>query len=475
MNFEEQDWNAAILEDLSPTLNRDNSSTMDSRPSTAAGSVEGHQRPNTHPTTQPLSPRRRASKRSKKHQRRKSSGGSQQQQVKIQQRQERKWGTYSIVRTSASRERFLCIAKLKQKHASGPFKLKLARAILSYVQREIREIRDDPEALPDHCIQIEEHGGRGGPVTVVLKMDVLEELLPRFNKLKASKASNRAIAKQLEADVIVRFQDPGEYPLNSRAVKPPITLEVLHRLVPRKADKHMRQFFKDQWSKNKDNFYQLAPLLELICSQGRVYRSSDPRSGALSHRGQKQESHRGSSKADTDKIDYDIILRLNSGARCRLEKRFTGPKRAGMELRVAKGTKLEFFWFHLFEWFHDIRISTKYRRRIFTQIPEALFRVIIGYVVDEPNPDISGDVSSWFSRSLVICKMNENKKAGKGGWNSLHKNSGKHSYSRTILKTQKNNFFALKKRFGLKELGDKAVETLFLSFQDYQPKHHLDD
>merc|ERR1719334_2417213 len=90
------------------------------------------------------------------------------------------------------------------------------------------------------------------------------------------------------------------------------------------------------------------------------------------------------SENNGDSRDYDVLVRLKSGARFKVEKRYT---MKGSVLRVSKGTKIEFFWSHLFNWSRNLSLRRNSRISPFSRLPVSLLKLIIGYTVAVPLPE----------------------------------------------------------------------------------------
>merc|ERR1719285_559311 len=134
-------------------------------------------------------------------------------------------------------------------------------------------------------------------------------------------------------------------------------------------------------------------------------------------------------------------------------------------LRVAKGTKVEFFWSHLYHWYRDQILQMKPRGSLLGRMPTSLLTLIIGYTVEAPLPEV--DFRSWFSASLPICRVTLVQKKEQNRYSWAYRQS-RMSY----VKAYPKNFWALKKRLNLvnTKLSSIDVEKLFQLFDGFDYK-----
>jgi len=228
---------------------------------------------------------------------------------------------------------------------------------------------------------------------------------------------------------------------NKHSIEENISMEALLRYLPRKEDiifREMVQAFMTTYESPT-----LGPFLNILKDEATVKPPSD---------------------STGDPRDFDVLVRLKTGARFKVEKRYT---MKGSVLRVAKGTKIEFFWSHLFDWFRDLTLQGKSRRNLFVRMPLSLFTIIIQYTVEEPAPE--PDFRNWFTPALPICRM------------SVIDLKWKRRYSQRLankryIKTIPKNFWALKKRLKVGQHGPPAklvnedIENLFRLFDGFDYK-----
>jgi hypothetical protein len=220
-----------------------------------------------------------------------------------------------------------------------------------------------------------------------------------------------------------------------------ISMKALLRYLPRRVDIMFREMVKTFMSSN--DLPALKPFLTVLKNEANVMPPNE---------------------STGNPRDYDVLVRLKTGARFRVEKRYT---MKGSILRVAKGTKIEFFWSHLFNWFRDLTLEVKAKKSLFSRIPINLLTIIIQYTVEEPIPEL--DYRNWFSAPVTICRMSVIDKKWKKRYSQRLTN---YSYIKTIPKS----FWALKKRFrdeknqSHTKLSTEDVESLFRMFHGFDYK-----
>jgi len=320
-----------------------------------------------------------------------------------------------------------CLVNIKVRETEKQtlkMKLKLIKSVLRLLKREIPETRGK-DVLAPPFVSISSSEGKRNIVWIKLP----QYIIPKFVKLQPSKERNKFISRQLgdiDMNLALKFRS------GKHSVEESISMESLLRYLPRKEDLIFREMVQGFMTTNKSP--ALRPFLNVLKDEAAVKPPSD---------------------SNGDPRDFDILVRLKTGARFKVEKRYT---MKGSVLRVAKGTKIEFFWSHLFDWFRDLTLYVKSRTNLFIKMPLSLFTIIIQYTVEEPVPEL--DFRNWFSPALPICRMSVIDKKWKRRYSQRLAN-------KTYIKTIPKNFWALKKRFKDEQNGSPAkivnedIENLF--------------
>jgi len=326
---------------------------------------------------------------------------------------------------------YLKLGKLKELTLRK--KLSLIKAILRLLKREISEAREKDVLAPSFVTISSEERKH------VISIKLPDYIVPKFLRIQPSKERNKFLSRQLgdaSMSITLKFRS-GKISSSSGN----ISMEALLRYLPSKVDTMFREMVQTFMSSN--DLPALKPFLTVLKNEATV---------------------KPPSESTGDPRDYDVLVRLKTGARFRVEKRYT---MKGSVLRVAKGTKIEFFWSHLFNWFRDLTLEVKARKSLFSRMPVNLLTIIIQYTVEEPIPEL--DFRNWFTAPVTICRMTVNDKKWKKRYSQRLSN---YSYIKTIPKS----FWALKKRFRDEQnqshakLSSEDVENLFQMFDGFDYK-----
>jgi len=335
---------------------------------------------------------------------------------------------------SADRQIVSCVVYLKCVHIekkSLKWKLCLLRAVLSFLKREIPQIREQ-DVLGPSFVSISSPEERKYVIAIMLP----HYIVPKFLKLKPSKESNKFISRQLEdasMSVTVKFKS-GQYSNQDK-----ICMKALLSQQPRKVDTIFREMVQNFMISNETP--TLHSFLTTLKNEAAVMAPSE---------------------STGDPRDYDVLVRLKTGARFKVEKRYT---MKGSVLRVSKGTKIEFFWSHLFNWSRDLSLRRNSRKSLFSRVPVSLLKLIIEYTVAVPLPE--PDFRTWFTVPVPICRLTVLDKKKQKRHSNSQRNSGM-----SYIKTNPKNFWALKKRFNFSraKLSNNDVEKLFRLFDGFDFK-----
>jgi len=308
------------------------------------------------------------------------------------------------------------------------WKLSLLRGVLNFLKREIPQARED-DVLAPSFVSLSSLEQRKYVIAIMLP----QYIVPKFLKLKPSKESNRFISRQIEdgMNVIVKFM-PGQHSGRDK-----ISMEALLSQLPRKVDTVFRGMVHDFMMSNETP--SLKTFLTMLKNEANVMAPSE---------------------STGDSRDYDVLVRLKSGARFKVEKRYT---MKGSVLRVAKGTKIEFFWSHLFNWSRSLSMQMESEKSLFGRMPVSLLTLIIEYTAEVPLPE--PDFRNWFTAPVPICRLTliDKKKQKRYSYNQRYSNA-------SYIKANPRNFWALKKRFYLPKVSVEDVEKVFQLFDGFDYK-----
>jgi len=337
--------------------------------------------------------------------------------------------SFSTDRQIVSCEVYLKFIKIEKR--SLKWKLSLLRAVLSFLKREIPQAREE-DVLAPSFVSISSFRARKYVIAIMLPRCIV----PKFLKLKPSKESNKFISRQLEdasMNVTVKFKSGQD----SNGEK--ISMQALLSQQPRKVDTIFREMVQNFMISNETP--SLNSFLTTLKNEATVMAPS---------------------VSTGDERDYDVLVRLKTGARFKVEKRYT---MKGSVLRVSKGTKIEFFWSHLFNWSRDLSFRRNARKSLFSRVPVSLLKLIIEYTVAVPLPE--PNFRTWFTAPVPICRLTVLDKRKQ----KRHSNSRRHSGT-SYIKTNPKNFWALKKRFNFSRatLTNNDVEKLFRLFDGFDFK-----
>lgn len=307
------------------------------------------------------------------------------------------------------------------------WKLSLLRGVLNFLKREIPQARED-NVLAPAFVSLSSVERK-----YVIAIMLPQYIIPKFLKLKPSKESNKFISRQIEdkMNVTVKFIS-GQHSGRDK-----ISMEALLSQLPRKVDTVFRGMVQNFMMSNETP--SLKTFLTKLKNEATVMAPSE---------------------STGDARDYDVLVRLKSGARFKVEKRYT---MKGSVLRVAKGTKIEFFWSHLFKWTRSLSMQMESRKSLFGRMPVSLLTLIIEYTVEVPLPE--PDFRNWFTTPVPICRLTlvDKKKQKRYSYSQRHSND-------SYIKANPRNFWALKKRFYLPKISVEEVERVFQLFDGFDYK-----